>query len=136
MQIWSKRVSARVGAKAKEGEWGGGAFARKTFAHPKKTPALQAIRVLNLFARLFSVHVVRSVLLGGKDAIVLVKKDEGTGQKINANNESVAPKKRKSRQDAKENIRLDLLFVVCISMSKVILEVEYSQTSRKRPPKL
>ena len=77
MQIWSKRVSARVGAKAKEGKWGGGAFARKTFAHPKKTPALQAIRVLNLFARLFSVHVVRSVLQGGKDAIVLVKKDEG-----------------------------------------------------------
>ena len=100
MQIWSKRVSARVGAKAKEGKWGGGAFARKTFAHPKKTPALQAIRVLNLFDRLFSVHVVRSVLQGGKDAIVLVKKDEGAkNQREGAKNQR---EQRISRTKEKE----------------------------------
>ena len=32
------------------------------------------------------------------------------GRKSNANNESVAPKKRKSRQDAKEDKQLGLLF--------------------------
>ena len=50
------------------------------------------VRVLNLFARRFSVHVVQFFLQWGKDPIVVVKREEGAWQKINANNESVAPK--------------------------------------------
>ena len=36
MQIWSKRVSARVGAKAKEGKWGGGCFREKNIRSPEE----------------------------------------------------------------------------------------------------
>ena len=45
-----------------------------------------------------------------------VKGGEGVWQKINANNESVAPKKRKSRQDAKKDKQLDLLRQIIYSM--------------------
>ena len=62
--------------------------------------------------RRFSVHVVQFVLQWGKHPIVVVKAEEAAWQKnqVNANNESVAPKKRKSLQDAKEDKQLDLLF--------------------------
>ena len=115
---------------------GRGCFREKNIRSPEENTCIAGYSSTQSICSSFFSSCCTVSSAGGKDAIVVVKKDEGAGQKINANNESVAPKKRKSRQDAKENIRLDLLFVVCISMSKVILEVEYSQTSRKRPPKL
>ena len=57
------------------------------------------MRVLNIFARTFS-----RPYRGYKEKRV------GVGRKSNANNKSVVPKKRKSRQDAKEDKQLDLLF--------------------------
>ena len=68
------------------------------------------VRVLNIFARPFSVRVVQSVLQWGKRPYDGYKEKTVHGRKINANNESVAPKKRKSRQDAKEDKQLYLLF--------------------------
>ena len=59
------------------------------------------IRVLNIFARTFSrpYRGYKEKRVGG-----------GGGRKSNVNNKSVVPKKRKSRQDAKEDKQLDLLF--------------------------
>ena len=57
----------------------------------------------------FSSCCTRSFLQWGKEPIVVVKREEAAWQKNNANNESEVPKKRISRQDAKED-QLDLLF--------------------------
>lgn len=42
----------------------------------------------------------------GKDPVVVIRREEEKGKKSNAENESIAPKKRKSRQDAKEDKEL------------------------------
>lgn len=42
----------------------------------------------------------------GKDPVVVIRRGEEKGKKSNAENESIAPKKRKSRQDAKEDKEL------------------------------
>lgn len=64
------------------------------------------VQVLNLFAPPFSVHVVQSVLQWGKEPIVLIKREE-ISKKSKAHNEPVAPKKRKSRENAKEEEQLE-----------------------------
>ena len=65
-----------------------------------------------------------------------VKRGEGAWQKINDNKESVAPKKRNQAKIQKKTNSLIFFFVVNTSMPKVILKVEDSRTSRKRPPKM
>ena len=99
------------------------------------------IRVLNLFALRFSVHVVpgRLFFSGVKTLswyVYWVKRGEGAWQKINDNKESVAPKKRNQAKIQKKTHSLIFFFVVNTSMPKVILKVEDSRTSRKRPPKM
>lgn len=68
------------------------------------------VQVLNLFARPFSVHVVQSVLLWGKEPIVLIKSEEvnKTNQRekrtSSAKEEEIAPK-CKRRQTACKKIQ-------------------------------
>ena len=69
------------------------------------------ILVLNLFARSFQFRLYGLFSDGCvmTPSYVLVKREQDS-KKSNAKNELVATKKRKSRQDAKEDKKLDLLF--------------------------